>query len=1369
MIELEKTLLIHKCILSLLFLGLPGWLCYIHATPPSLIYKQITNEEGLSNSSINCIYQDSSGLMWFGTWDGLNVYNGSGFRVYKPESKNAKSISNNIIRSIIEERKNILWIATDDGVNRFDAVSREFQRYYFHGNEPNTHREKPYLLAKNRKNLIFCAVYELGLSYYNQQKNEFVPFQIPGVNTFRVKSFFFDSSDYMWLLLESGELFQIEVIVDKQGKISSVDAQKISTDKASYFFPDETRSNIWLLTLGNSVRLLNCKTKETTGYLLPDGLSNGRITAITSYAGQLVISQATKGLFFCRTEDDKLVVDRTLFSSQGIFSVYTGTQSILWVGSDGQGIYKVYPNQKQFYNFPANSITGITSNPIRCFAETSPGALYIGTKGSGMYRVEINGTGDNKLVQRFNISTGLKNDAVYALYPKKEFLWIGTDARGIQVLHTPTGRLQSFFDESNLPSDIQFGSVYAICETSDSTLWLGTSGYGLIQLKVKYGQEGVSILGYRQFSFDRNKEKWLSSNIIYALYPDTKLNTLWIGTRGGGLNRFDISKDSFDVFKVSKNDNSISSNDVLCIIADKRGALWVGTSYGINYFQYYSSLRQPKVTSYFDTHGLPNNTIHGIVTDAQDNLWISTNKGISKYILTENRFINYASGEGLQSNEFSDGAYYRSQYDGYIYFGGIAGMNRFRSSEIVTSNFEPRIFLNALKLYNQREIPVGSSIQLRYNENFFSVDFSASEYINSEKCEYAYMLENFNDDWVYIGTTHSADFTNVPPGKYLLRIKATNSDRLWSSFEYSLPIQVGLPWWRTGIAYMLYTIAGIALLYLVYRIIKLRIKDHTSLWEERLNRKKEYEIHEAKLRFFTNIAHEFFTPLTLIYGPCEKISEYRFSDAYVRRNTHIIKSNAERMLSLIQQLMEFRRTESELPPLYLEDVDIPEMLSFISHSFSETIDSRHIKYTVKRDEDALYWRTDRSSLEKIVYNLLSNAFKYTSDKGEVSIEVKRDEAMLMISVTNSGKGISKDDIEHLFNRFKILGDSEKKTNGAIHTRTGLGLWLTKNLVEQLGGAIEVSSEQGSYTAFTVSIPMGSRSSVQEVKELAADNDWRPGKEPGITSFEDKNADILDESPSVKTNRILVVEDDDDIRNFLSSVLKEEYTITAAVSATDALETMKHQLPHLIISDVLMDGMNGFELTREIRANPITRHIPVVLLTGKRTIDDQMRGLSEGADVYLGKPFYPSYLKVIVQRLLSTRRELKEYYSSVSANTEMYNGTALIREDYEFLLSVTRLVESHIDKEELNPAFLASKMTMSKTQFYRRLKDITGQTSSEFIRGVRLKFAAKQIQLTKKTIQEIMFESGFNNKAYFFREFHKMFGLSPREYRNESKE
>lgn len=1346
----------------------------VSAGPDPFIFQQITNNAGLSNSSINCIFQDSSGLMWFGSWDGLNVYNGQNFRIYKPEAKNNNSISNNIIRDIFEQTRGILWIATDDGVNRFDAAAQHFKRFYFQSGGRNAHREKSYLLAKDRKNRIFCAVYELGLSYYNESKQEFLPLQIPGVNTFKTKAIFFDNNNQMWIQQESGKLYKIKLGEKADKSITVIDARLVETGgiEVAAVFRDEDNF-AWLVSTQKGIYRLGLSDERLISYASSLLITGRSVTAMTMYNDKLMIAEEGNGVLQCRIEGRQIVKEEKLFPTQGIFSLYKGSQHILWVGSDGQGIYKVYPNQKVFFHYNDPVVPGITNNPIRSFSEISPGVLFVGTKGGGLFRInkhlQLPAPGSNgAALSRIDNKSGLNSNAVYALHHKNNRLWIGTDGPGIHLLDTKTGQLHHLLPPETIPGKIEFGSVYAICETPDSSIWLGTSGYGLVRLRVTKKGQAYTISEYVKYTFDTDKTQWLSSNIIYSLYAGEG-DLLWIGTRGGGLNKFNYKTQKFVVYSASEKLNSLSSNDVLCIAGDKNGTLWIGTSNGINAFPVKRDKEAAVFTNYFEKNGLPNNTVHGIVTDDKGFLWISTNNGIARFDPAGGLFVNYTTGDGLQNNEFSDGAYYKSPFDGRIYFGGINGFNGFNAADIVNSSFEPAIHLNGFRLYNSEELlsrfssgEKGAGISLAHDQNFFSFDFTALDYINNEKCEYAYMLEPFNKTWINSGTSHTAGFTNVPPGNYTLRIKCTNGDRIWGNAEYSLPVQVRLPWWRSSFAYAAYALLFLGVIYIVYRLLKLRIRFNRSLWEERMNRKKEEEIHEAKLSFFTNIAHEFCTPLTLIYGPSEKLLEYKFSDSYIKKYVHNIKTNAERMLALIQQLMDFRKTETGYLQLHIEEVDVPEMIRYISDSFSEAIDRNHIRFSIDIDPAVVFWRSDRSSLEKIVFNLLSNAVKYTSSGGSVSLKAAIEGDQLRLDVSNTGKGIKKEDIGQLFNRFKILDNFEAQLSQGMNVRTGLGLSLAKGLVLQLKGTLDVESEVGKLTTFSVKLPQGEVVSEPHFLEAG------PRPASGLLSEVHVSGTVAEqefgEEGEAEKTKVMIVDDEKGIRDFLFDTLSDRYAVIVAESAQQGLEKLKTQRPHIIICDLLMPGMNGLELTREVKTNILTSHIPVIMLTGKRAIGDQIRGLSVGADVYLPKPFYPNHLIAIIERLADSRKVLKNYYNSSASGLEYFNGEIVNAEDHEFIKKVTLLVEQNLENEILNPAFLSTELAISRMHLYRRIKEIVQQSPSEFIRSIRLRYASRQIITTSKTIQEIMFESGFNNKSHFFREFNKMFKTSPKEYR-----
>lgn len=1338
------------------------------------------------------MYQDSTGLMWFGTWDGLNVYNGRNFEVYKPGLRNPSSISNNVIRDIIEERKNRLWIATDQGINLFDATTRTFKRFLFDGSTRTTHREKSYLLARGRNNIILCSVYELGLSYYVPDKNEFVPLQIPGVNTFHIKSMFFDKADNLWILQEKGELYKVYLQADQKGRVLIKHAKKIETASSLQSLHYNGDNKMWLAGR-NILYELDIHDPKPIAYSITGnaGIYHEEIAAMTTYAGKLWIGHASAGLYQCSVDTlhRAIIYEKKPFASRGVFSLLNGSQDILWVGTDGQGIYKVYINRKKFIHYSSRQIPELANSPVRSFCETSPGVLYTGTKGNGLLcitKTALSRETRQNSVQVINARSGLNSNAVFSLYKdKSNRLWVGTDGVGIHMLHPGTGKVHHLLPDPVTHRGDEFGSVYAICQTSDSAIWLGTSGYGLVRLKIARRGAGYVISEYKRYTFEKERDQWLGSNIIYSIYSAND-SIVWLGTRGGGLNRFNYVNETFRVYRASDKLNSLGSNDILCITGDNTGGLWIGTSNGFSY-------ASPKISrngsivfkNYSEKDGLPNNTVHGIIADHNNHLWISTNNGISKFDTKTGVFLNYTEGDGLQNNEFSDGAYYISHFNGMVYFGGINGFNCFFPDAIKNSSYRPPIHLSNFKLYNSNEMlyrfAAGKNgqwengLELDYNQNFFSLDFVALDYINNEKCRYAYLLENFHKDWVNSGTSHTAVFTNVPPGHYNLKIRCTNGDMVWSDAVFTLPIHIKLPWWQTFPAYLGYFFVLTAMAYGIYRLLKMRLQFNHTLLMERLNRKREEDIHEAKLRFFTNIAHEFCTPLTLIYGPCEKLLDYKFSDKHERKYLRIIKANAERMLSLIQQLMDFRKTETGNFRMNAEEIDIPEMIRYITDSFTEMAERNRQHFRILTDPLVQCWRSDRSSLEKILYNLLSNAFKYTPEGGQINFTTRMEGDNLYFLVSNTGRGIRKDEMGELFNRFRILDNFEARLSRGINVRTGLGLLLTKSLVTQLNGNLEVESEENGLTTFMVTLPQLETTVPAVLKEETgkAGNETtvKVTEEPGIEEEPvSDNINILivnDQGHSGDGGKpvILVVDDEKGIRDFLFDTLSPGYIVTMAEDGKKALDKIKEKLPDLIICDVLMPEMTGIEFTKEIKTNLLTSHIPVILLTGKRSVEDQISGISVGADVYLPKPFYPRHLRAIIERLLENRRTLKTYFNSSLADMDYYNGNLVGSEDQEFILKITRFTEQNIDQENLNAALICKELGIGRMQLYRKIKELTGQSPAEFIRNLRLKFAARQIITSSKTIQEIMYESGFNNKAYFFREFGKMFKMSPGEYRN----
>jgi len=1327
----------------------------------------LTNNDGLSNSSINSIYQDSNGLLWFGTWDGLNVYNGREFKVYKPDPGNAQSISNNIIRYIVEESKNIQWIATDRGINRLDTRKNTFERFFTDNSNQTIFSEHSFFIARNSSNRIFAAIYDQGVFFFNARTHRFE--QLKAVQNFRTKKMFFDLDDNLWIYTEEKNLFKI---VLKKGRTETpvvenvVRFQHLKNIESVFYHSGNV---FWMQTTD----------EKYYSYRISEGIlaeapvkteKTGVLRAILFMDGYQLWG-AANGLY---RYDLKTNSVEAVMPNVSVLSLFAGTQQIIWVGTDAQGVYQLSPSREKFHTFSAENIQGFGNNAVRTFFEDRNRSLWVGTKGSGIY--VLNRKADNQapgIQQHFTTTNGLLNNSVFTIVQGQETeYWIGTDGRGINYYDTKNKKIYTLSLNENLRRNINLSSVYSILPTDNTVLWVGTSGYGMYKLEIDRSTRPYSIKNYKQYIF-RNNHSSLSNNIVYSIIRDDATH-LWIGTRGGGLNRFDRQTEKFQSYRFSANSSDfISSDDILCLYKDSKGILWAGTSMGLNKLLRFEK-GEPVFTRFTEKEGMPNNTIHGILEDKEHNLWLSTNKGLAELVhdRKNTRIVSYFKKDGLQNNEFSDGAFYASPYSTQFYFGGISGFNMFNPLEITHSNYIPTLRLDAFFVDNVETnfsdyLRLKSSVQtltLSYKVKSFSFKFIPLDYLSSSKCEISYLLEGYQKEWIQLGTSNTIVFTNLPTGKYTLKVRCSNADKIWSEQYFSLPIVMRPPWWASTIAYLCYFILIIGLIILIHRFIKDQLTARNNIVLKELEKQKIEEIHQAKLRFFTNIAHEFSNSLTLIYGPCEQLLRTHAADGYTRKYINIIKSNSERMQTLIQQMIDFRKAETGHLQLKIERVYIPELIKFVIDNFMEVLEQKEIQFSLTFSPKIFHWQTDRDSIEKIVFNLLSNAVKYTPPGESIKILVEIVDDRLLIRVTNTGVGIKEAYRKSIFDRFEVLDRFEMQVSKGVETRNGIGLALCKNIVEVLQGSIDVESDGTTYTSFVVSLPERMLD-----KTLNAKTQTKPViPNPIVSTTEDEQYDKMQISvpDTQKEGMVLVIDDEREIRELLRDFLSGRYEIAEAANGQEAIELMRIRMPLIIVCDIIMPVMNGVEFVRIMKEQELTRHIPIILLSSKSSVESQIEGLEVGADAYLSKPFHPRHLEALIESLLHRNQAVLAYSESAYAALEQFEGKLIHKEDKELMLRITQIIQEQIDNETLSMDFIASETALSKMQLYRKMKEIIGQTPTEYIRSIRLKQAEKLLKSTNKTVQEIMYSCGFNNKAYFYREFSKKYHLTPKEYRNQ---
>ena len=1286
------------------------------------VVKQISNADGLSNNSVNCFLEDSEHTLWVGTWDGLNAYNGRSFKTYS-YNKNAGSISNNVVWQIIEQNDSVLWVSTDYGVNRWKRSTQQFTPYYLGTQNNPPKQEKSFLLDITSGKYIICYVKEQGLFYFDDRKQDFVPLKnnLPD----GIKNFVIDAKDQVFFLTEHGQLLHYQLSVHS----SNLELSFKKEIKQPAFISSIYLSQDYLIINDDRTLTVSLDNRILNSIDIPE---NKTVSQVICHKEYLLISFIEGGCIRYNLKDNTSTELPQLPAKAPIFTIYIGSQNILWVGTDGQGVLEVYEHSSPFHTIK-------TDYPVRCFCEEDNGNILVGTKGEGILLLDKQ---KRQVEPYLSTDNGLISNSVYTIRKNMSGdIFIGTEGTGINYIPLNSSQVKKL----NIPAEYPtFKAVYSILFThNDSLLWLGTSGYGLIKLSLQREGKSYKVTEMKQYKSPGPSSP--SNNIIYSVIAGYNENELWLGTRGGGINKFDITSECFQQIHEIDSTLSLTNNDI------DSASIWVGTSYGLN--RLFPADIPPSIMEYTDHNGLPNNTIHGILKDENGNIWASTNQGISFINLSSGKITNYSSRNGLQNDEFSDGAIFKDKA-GWLYFGGVSGLNYFDENKIHLRDHIATLSLNSLKINNTSqniyERILNHTLRLAYDEPYLTLGFTTHDFINNENCEFSYRIIDFADEWIYNENNPNIVITKLPPGKYKLEVKCTNGDRVWSNQIYSLHLDVAYPWWLSTTAFIIYFILIAIAIYITQSVIKNRIRLNRQILLEHIEKQNQQRIHESKLNFFTNVAHEFFTPLTLIYGPAQHLLEKADLDSYTKRYIYIIKNNADRMQKLINELMEFRKAESGHTAIYAEKVDIHLLVDYVSDNYTEIAEENKIDFSFKSKEVSSF-TTDRNSLEKIIFNLLSNAFKYTPSGGYIHAEIRQNATTgtLHFRIRNSGKGLTEKQTSEIFSRFKILESSKLKHAGS----TGVGLNLTKSLTELLGGEITIESTLGEYVEFNVSLPP---------MHVNTEKESQPTEE------ETEVSEMLF-IPKQKEITILIVEDEKNIRELLKDILLPYYQVREAGNGEEALKEVEQKQPDIIISDVLMPKLDGITLTDILKSNERTMHIPVIHISAKNSIEDQINAYNHGTDLYIPKPFHPRHVLSAVENMINKYSLMKEYFKSGRSSLIVRDGITMHKEDELLLNKIIKFIEDNIDDESMNPDSLADFIGVSKAGLYRKLKELTEKTPSEFVRTIRLEYAAGLLKTTKLTVTEIMYKSGFSNKSYFYREFTKLYNTSPKEYRSERTE
>lgn len=1291
--------------------------------------ERLSNENGLSNLSVNCFCEDSRHRLWIGTWDGLNVYDGRKFQIYRHKRNFSGSIGNNIIRQIIEQDSLTMWIVTNDCVSRRDERTGQFSNFY--PGRDNNAKSGPvsYILGKTSGNDILVCAKQHGFFLYRQgvRESRFIP--VVGGDP-RVLSMLIDDTDRIYMLTESREI-RCYRFVYLEGRELPMLVEESPVKTQCKVSDISLTDNMLVINCGSFVEALDLRTGERYG--IETGLPN--VGRIASRGGFLYLTDRnySKLVRYDLRARHSDVID-SFPAKTAVFSLYAGSQDILWIGTDGRGILKLFK-----YASPFRTIH--TAYPVRCFSKSEDGTILVGTKGEG---IKLFDKRECKVLGEITTTQGLISNSVYSMRKNSRGdVFIGTEGKGINYLL----RGEKFLRKLHFLTDsIMVKSVYSLnFSQGDSVLWAGTSGGGLIRMNLQYLRgDGYIVHDVRQYKAS-GVYSALGSNVIYSIVRSDDQDLLWLGTRGGGVVKFDSGKEQFESIPHYSDLSKEINMDVLSMVRSTDGGLWVGTSYGLNRLM--TEEGQLRYSGFPGENDLEDSAVHGIVEDMAGNLWISTGDGIICIDRLSGSSVQYTSFNGLQDNEFADGAYFRDN-DNDIFFGGVAGFSYFNPEEMSLRDYSPQIRLSGLRV-NNAELNVYDRIKqnvlcLDYDEAHVSLSFCVGDFINNENCIFEYRISSISDDWISNGSNSSISLTRLPPGRYRLDVRYTNGDRVWCKSMFSLNIRMRHPWWFSGWAVFTYFLLAMFVAYVVYSIIRNRIRMSRRLLLEHVEKEQQKKMHESQLNFFENIAHEFFTPLTLIYGPAQQLLERGELDNYAKKYVLLIKNNAERMQQLLNELMAFRKADKGYTVLHAETLNLNSMLNSIIDNFMLLAGENHIQLSVRIGEMGSF-NTDRNVLEKIFFNLISNAFKYTPANGYIKIYLERQaDDTVQFRVRNSGKGLTEEQCAEAFNRFRIF----EHTNQKHAISTGIGLNLAKELSELLGGKISVESQLNEYVEFNVVLPQ------LPMPEKQSEEDPRKDVTFNLPVSQDRHRKFT----------VLVVEDDYNIRDLLLDILSSKYTVLTANDGLEALRILQQNLPDLVLCDIVMPELDGLGLIDKIRSDERTAHLPIVSVSAKLSMEDRIEAVEHGADAYITKPFNPRHVLATIGQLLNKRTIMKEYFNSARSDVTVREGVTLHHEDERLLNDIVGFIEKNIDDDALNPTSISDFIGMGKTSLYEKLKELTGKTPGEYIRMVRLDHASKLLKTTQLTVQEVMYKSGFSSKSYFYKEFAARFGSSPKEYR-----
>lgn len=1321
--------------------------------------------QGLSSNQINCILKDSQGFMWFGTVSGLNRFDGYNFKVFRQALSDSTSLSDNFITNLMEGPDGLLWITHRNGQNIYHPESGDFQRnirptlqqYGIPGDSVSQ-------IMKDNTGSYWFVMPKNGLFTYNPTTHHTKKISLNGNAAAAVAQ---DPTGHIWILHTNGYLEELDARTHLSMYHTTLPEQNGRSSQQDYQMMADADGDLWIFsnTDVQGVYYFNQRTSSFIHYNQNTGnlrLNNNIVRGVV---------QDNQGLIWIGTDHGGInIIDKgrhtieylvsngenpKSLSQNSINALYRDNTGIIWIGTYKKGLCYYHENIVKFplYQHEIFTANSLPYDDVNRFAEDTHGNLWIGTNGGGLiYYDRTHNTYKQYLHDPSNPNSPSGNVIVSLWIDHQQKLWIGSYFGGLDCFDG--NRFTHYKHDAANPASLSDNSVWEIFEDSKKRLWVGTLGGGLDILDRATGN----------FTHYANgAPNSIRSPYVSALLED-KAGNIWIGT-ADGLDIMNNTGKFSHYSSIDKQAGGLSNRNVICLYEDSRGLIWIGTREGLNVYD--PATRKINILRKED--GLPDNTVLNILEDSDSTLWLSTANGITNLKLLQRTpsykitCKHYDESDGLQGREFNENAALKTSKGEFI-FGGGNGFNVFNPHLIAVNTTIPPVVLTDFQIFNKsmepgeqingrvlltQSITRTQHITLKYRENVFSIAFAALNYFHPEKNQYAYMLEGFNNEWLTAdGSVRKATYTNLDPGEYTFRVKASNNDGMWTPAPLELHITILPPFWKTPLAFILYALLIIGALILARRVVLERERLRSRIEQEKQEAQRIHELDALKIRFFTNISHEFRTPLSLIITPLEKILG-KGVEANIQQQLVLVQRNARRLLNLVNQLLDFRKMEVQEIKLHTSEGDIVSFIKELTTSFSDLSEKKQIHLDFHSSVKELHMSYDPDKIEKIIFNLLSNAFKFTPEQGNISVDIQLQHGnTLAIMVKDNGIGIPVDQQDRIFERFF----QHDIPGSLVNQGSGIGLSITREFVKLHGGTITVDSAPGMGSTFSILLP---------VKDLAIQPETIAPVSTNILT-----AVTVEHTPAPYTGKkpvLLLIEDSEDFRFYLKDNLGMHFHIIDAPNGKLGWDILQQTIPNLIVSDVNMPEMDGLELCRRIRQNQRLAHLPVILLTARASEEDQLEALDNGATDYITKPFNYEVLLSRLRNIISQQVSLKKTFQQhIEAHPE---EIAISSQDEIFLQQALQIVEKNISNPDFSVEELSRELHMSRVSAYKKLLSITGKTPLEFIRSIRLKRAAQLLGKSQLTIAEVAYEVGFNNPKYFAKYFKLEYGVLPSAYKN----